>query len=162
MSVPSIPQPFRARTEGPIGPVKLDGIPTDFSIRVGDPLPKVRVGIDALKIDPLKTDSHVSVDPLKTDSHVSVDPLKTDSHVSVDPLQTDSRIKFDPIELAISKLPDIRTHLPANFSLNLCVLGFKVLSIRLCGEAQVVTEPYKPNPCEICESGRRVLGAEMT
>jgi hypothetical protein len=151
VSVPSIPQPFRARTEGPIGPVKLEGIPTDLSIHVGDPLPKVRVGIDALKIDPLKTDSHVSVDPLKTDSHVSVDPL-----------QTDSRIKFDPIELAISKLPDIRTHLPANFSLNLCVLGFKVLSIRLCGEAQVVTEPYKPNPCEICESEGRVLGAEMT
>jgi hypothetical protein len=26
----------------------------------------------------------------------------------------------------------------------------ELLSLRLCGEAQVITEPYHPNPCETC------------
>jgi hypothetical protein len=25
--------------------------------------------------------------------------------------------------------------------------------IRLCGEAQIITEPYRPNPCESCGTG---------
>jgi hypothetical protein len=31
-------------------------------------------------------------------------------------------------------------------------MGMELLSIRLCGEAQIITEPYKPNPCERCGS----------
>jgi hypothetical protein len=122
----SIPQPFRTRVEGPIGPVSVSGIPSSFTITVASPLPKVSVGVDPLKI-------------------------------GVDPLNTDSRVRLEPVGLSVSieKIPDVRAHLPANFSLNLCVLGIQLFSIRLCGEAQVITEPYRPNPCERCAEERR-------
>jgi hypothetical protein len=133
----SIPQPFRARVEGPIGPVSVSGIPSNFTFTLGDPLPKVSVGIDPLK---------VGIEPLKTDSHVAIDALKTDSKVAVDPLT----VRLDPLNLSIGidRIPDVRAHLPASFSLSLCVLGIQLVSIRLCGEAQVITEPYTPGPCE--------------
>jgi hypothetical protein len=33
----------------------------------------------------------------------------------------------------------------------------ELLSLRLCGEAQIITEPYEPNPCEICGSSRHTI-----
>lgn len=55
-----------------------------------------------------------------------------------------------PVELKITELPSIRAHLPAAFNVGLSVLGIELVSVRLCGEAQMITEPYKPNPCEGC------------
>ncbi|WP_028063962.1 hypothetical protein [Solirubrobacter soli] len=135
MSV-SIPQPFRARVEGPIGPVSFSGIPNSFSLKILDPIPKVTAALDALT-----TDSKVRIDPLTTDSTVRIDPLTTNSSVRVEPLD---------IGLSLDKIPDIRAHLPAHFSLCLRVLGVPLLSISLGGEAQVITEPYRPGPCERC------------
>jgi hypothetical protein len=117
----AIPQPFRARVEGPIGPVSVSGVPTSFTLKIADPLPKISVGLDPLR---------VTLDPVKTDSKIAVDPLR--------------------LNIGIDRIPDVRAHLPASFSLNICVLGFRLLSIGLCGEAQVITEPYRPNPCERC------------
>jgi hypothetical protein len=54
------------------------------------------------------------------------------------------------LNLSITKIPDIRAHLPANFSVGLSLLGMDLMCIRLCGEAQVITEPYVRNPCEYC------------
>lgn len=69
------------------------------------------------------------------------------------------RAHIDPIELntnvSIHKIPDIRAHLPANFSVGLSLLGVELFCIRLCGEGQVITEPYRPNPCEYCGRARR-------
>jgi hypothetical protein len=61
-------------------------------------------------------------------------------------------ITLKPIDLnlAITKIPDIRAHIPANFSVGLSLLGMDLLCIRLCGEAQMITEPYVRNPCEYC------------
>jgi hypothetical protein len=56
------------------------------------------------------------------------------------------------LNLAITEIPEIRGHLPADFCVGLSVMGVELLSIRLCGEAQIITEPYKPNPCERCGS----------
>lgn len=62
------------------------------------------------------------------------------------------QLGVDPIDfsLRIKEIPAIRAHLPANFKVGLSLLGNELLCVNLCGEAQVITEDYKPNPCEIC------------
>ncbi len=62
------------------------------------------------------------------------------------------QLGVDPIDfsLRVKEIPAIRAHLPANFKVGLSLLGNELLCINLCGEAQVITEDYKPNPCEIC------------
>lgn len=52
--------------------------------------------------------------------------------------------------MRLKEFPSIRAHIPALFSLGLSILGFELVCARLCGEAQVITEPYEPNPCEHC------------
>ena len=52
--------------------------------------------------------------------------------------------------LAITKIPDVRAHLPAHFDLGVSLLGFELLRLSVCGEAQVITEPYEPRRLEIC------------
>ncbi|WP_298918675.1 hypothetical protein [uncultured Roseobacter sp.] len=62
------------------------------------------------------------------------------------------QLGVDPIDfsLRVKEIPAIRAHLPANFKVGLSLLGNELLSINLCGEAQVITEDYKANPCELC------------
>jgi hypothetical protein len=61
-------------------------------------------------------------------------------------------ITINPLELSVrvTEIPSIRTHVPANFTLGFSLLGFELARVRLCGEAQVINEPYVPNPCEVC------------
>jgi hypothetical protein len=54
------------------------------------------------------------------------------------------------LNMRIKEFPSIRGHLPANFCVGLSVLGMELMNVRLCGEAQIITEPYVPNPCEVC------------
>ena len=61
--------------------------------------------------------------------------------ITVNPLDVSVRIK---------EVPSLRTHIPANFTLGLSLLGYDIACLRLCGEAQVINEPYVPNPCEHC------------
>jgi hypothetical protein len=124
MSV-SIPQPFRSRIEGGIGPVTMSpvtvaGIPDSFDIDI--------TGIPVV---------HLAVDDLPT-IHLSIDNIP--------------KIQFgvDPVELRLTEFPSIRGHLPADFSVGVSVMGLELAAIRLCGEAQIITEPYEPNPCEGC------------
>lgn len=64
-------------------------------------------------------------------------------------------IEFRPLEvrpldlsLRLKEIPSIRAHLPVDYRVGLSVLGFDLLCVRLCGQGQVITEPYVPNPCE--------------
>jgi hypothetical protein len=70
------------------------------------------------------------------------------------------QIGVDPVELSIrlKEIPSVRAHVPADFSLGVSILGIDLVCFRLCGEAQVITEPYRPNPCERCgpDPGRTV------
>ena len=61
-------------------------------------------------------------------------------------------ITINPLDLSvqITQIPSIRAHVPAHYAVGFSVLGFQLASIQLCGEAQVITEPYVPNPCEPC------------
>jgi hypothetical protein len=58
------------------------------------------------------------------------------------------------LNLRIREIPNIRAHVPANFRLGFSILGVELAALHLCGEAQVITEPYVPNPCERCGSPR--------
>lgn len=72
--------------------------------------------------------------------------------IGLDPL-TINPITFNPMDVSVrlKEFPSIRTHVPADFRVGLSVLGFQLVCLRVCGEAQVITEPYVPNPCERCE-----------
>jgi hypothetical protein len=77
--------------------------------------------------------------------------------LGIDPITINKvQLGIDPVELrmSIEKIPDIRAHLPADFSVGLSMLGMQLMCVRLCGEAQVITEPYVPNPCERCGGDR--------
>jgi len=78
-----------------------------------------------------------------------------DSTLTVKPV----RISFDPIETSVSikTVPSVRAHLPLNYSVCFSVMGVELAAIRLCGEGMVITEPYQPNPCEVCGPNRAVV-----
>ncbi len=63
-------------------------------------------------------------------------------------------ITINPLNLSlqITQIPSIRAHVPANFVAGFSFFGFQLAAIQLCGEAQVITEPYIPNLCEPCGS----------
>ncbi len=54
------------------------------------------------------------------------------------------------VNLRIREIPSFRAHIPANFHLGFSILGVELAALNLCGEAQIITEPYVPNPCERC------------
>lgn len=81
--------------------------------------------------------------------HINIDKLPK-IQLGIDPVT----LHLDPVELSLSirEIPSVRGHLPADFSVGLSLLGMELLCVRLCGEAQIITEPYRPNPCERCGS----------
>lgn len=121
-----IPQPFDSHVSGSI---TVGGIPQPFSATVSGIPDTFHINIDKLpKIQ-------LGVDPL------TINPVT----LHLDPIDLNMRIK---------ELPNIRAHLPADFTVGLSLLGIELLAVRLCGEAQLITEPYFPNPCEDCGRDR--------
>lgn len=109
--------------------ISVDAQPISAGITA---IPKLSIGLDPLTLEP------VTVNPLTlTLTPLTIEPLS----IEVKPLD---------ISLSLKEIPSVRVHLPVNFSLGLSLLGHKLFSARLCGEAQVITEPYEPNPCEHC------------
>jgi hypothetical protein len=66
------------------------------------------------------------------------------------------------LNVRIREIPNIRAHIPANFRLGLSVLGVELAALNLCGEAQVITEPFVPNPCERCGAPRTGATVQQT
>jgi hypothetical protein len=93
-------------------------------------------------------------------SHFDIDIGKLPKiSIGVDPLtatMTLTPVTINPVSLniAITDLPEQRMHLPADFTVGLSMLGLQLLCVRLCGEAQMINEPYVPNPCEHCGPDR--------
>ena len=102
--------------------LNLSGIPTNYGIGITS-LPKINVGIDRLNID---------IAPMEFTIH----PLE------IKPIDLSFRIK---------EIPSVRMHLPVDYRVCLALFGAELASVRLCGQAQVITEPYVANPCE-CRS----------
>jgi len=97
---------------------------------------------DPLDVDILPTTFGIDITHIADIPKISigVDPI-TIEPITINPLDVSVRLK---------EIPSIRTHIPANFAIGLSVLGYDVACVRLCGEAQLITEPYHPNPCEHC------------
>ena len=95
---------------------------------------------------------------INTNSNVSVKELpkidiNTNSNVSVKELP---KIDIDAntssvVNVAITKIPDVRTHLPSHYNLGFSVFGVELFNFSLCGESQVITEEYVPRRMEICK-----------
>jgi hypothetical protein len=90
----------------------------------------------------------VTIAGIPSTFHLDVDNIAKISIGIVDPVV----LHVDPVDLnlSIKEIPSIRAHLPANFSVGLSILGMELLCVHLCGEAQIITEPYVSNPCERC------------
>jgi hypothetical protein len=97
----------------------------------------------------LTFDNHLAVDiPTSYDFDITSIPK---IEIGLDPI-TINPLTIEPLDVSVrlKEIPSIRTHVPANFTVGLSVLGYDIACVRLCGEAQVITEPYEPNPCEHC------------
>ncbi|MCI0390639.1 MAG: hypothetical protein MOB07_17980 [Acidobacteria bacterium] len=100
----------------------------------------------------LGTVGPVTVAGIPDTFHIHVEKLPK-IQLGIDPLTVNPiTLRLEPVELnmRIKEIPNIRAHLPADFSVGLSLMGMELMSVRLCGEAQVITEPYLPNPCERC------------
>jgi hypothetical protein len=88
----------------------------------------------------------VTVNGIPDTYHIDITHLPK-IQLSVDPL------KIEPIDvsLRLKEIPSIRAHVPMNYCVGLSMLGIELVNVRLCGESQVITEPYRPNPCEVCD-----------
>jgi hypothetical protein len=97
----------------------------------------------------------VEVSGIPSTYHINLDHLPK-IQIGLDPL-TINPITLNPMDVSVrlKEFPSIRTHLPADFRLGFSVFGFQLVCLRVCGEAQVITEPYVPNPCERCEPEER-------
>jgi hypothetical protein len=111
-------------------------IPTEISGSLGAIGPVTVAGIPST--------FDINIDKLP-DIHIDIDKLPK-ILLGIDPLE----IKPLDLNLSIKQFPNIRGHVPADFCVGLSIMGMELLSLRLCGEAQVITEPYVPNPCERC------------
>ena len=120
----------------------VPSIPTSYDVKVDSPFPDMTVA----KIGPV---GPVSVDGIPSTYTINLGIPRIE--LGIDPVN----IKPVDVTVAISRIPDVRAHLPADFRVGLSVLGMELLCLRLCGEAQMITEPYHPNPCEVCGTPRR-------
>lgn len=90
---------------------------------------------------------------LGVDLDISGIPTSYSMGLKVEPLSMRldlAPIKLEPIDfsLRLKEIPAIRAHLPLDYRVGLTLLGAEVLCVRLCGQGQVITEPYVANPCE--------------
>lgn len=105
----------------------------------------------------LTFDNDLGVDLSGIPSNFSIDVTHLPKiEIDLDPI-TLNPITIEPLDLSvrIKEFPSIRTHVPALFTLGLSILGYELICARLCGEAQIITEPYEPNPCERCGEQKR-------
>jgi hypothetical protein len=98
-----------------------------------------------LTLHNIPSNFHVNLDYLPT-INLDVKPLT----LEIKPVSVSLDVKPVDVSLRLKEIPSIRAHVPADFTLALSVAGFELACLSLCGEAQVITEPYNPNPCEIC------------
>jgi len=79
--------------------------------------------------------------------------IPTDFSISIKEL---APIELKPIDLSLrlKEIPSIRGHLPLNYKVGFNFLGREVACIHLCGQGQIITEPYVPYPCEPVQQQR--------
>jgi len=119
-------------------------IPTSYDVDVDvdvNSLPTIVVG----SVGPVTIDGIPDDYTIDTTNKINITNLPKIA-ISIDPLE------IKPIDLSIRlmEIPSVRAHLPVNYCVGLSLLGFELANVRLCGESQIITEPFRPNPCEVC------------
>lgn len=104
----------------------INGVPTSYSFGISS-LPKINMGLDPIEIRPID----IGITSLPK-INIGLDPIE------IRPLDVSLQIKVAPT----------RVSTPANFKICLGMFGIELASIRLCGQGQVIAEPYVANPCE--------------
>jgi len=132
----SVPQPFQTsvQTAQPFR-TRVEGlptIPTSYSFAITE-IPDITYSVESLPTIRLSVDNLPPV-----------------------------RFEVAPVEIRLTEIPSVRTHLPADFAVGFSLWGVEVGAVRLCGEAQIITEPYRPNPCEVCGPVVRQPGSVPT
>jgi len=113
---------------GTVGPITVAGIPTSFGIS-GIP--------DSFGISSLPT---IELGTINLGA-ITLNPI------TLNPITLSPSGTFD---IALTQIPSVRAHLPSTYCVGLCIFGIEVFALRFCGESQIITEPYVPNPCERC------------
>ncbi len=72
-------------------------------------------------------------------------------NVGIDPMT----FKIEPLEIKpidmsfrLKEIPSVRIHFPVDYRVAVWLFGMELACVRLCGQSQIITEPYVPNPCE--------------
>ena len=123
------------RWAGRHGGYSMSGIPSHFNI----------------DLNGIPSNLHVSLDHLPTIT-LDIQPIT----LEIRPVNVSLDVRPVDVSLRLKEIPSVRVHVPADFTLALSVAGFELACLSLCGEAQLITEPYHPNPCEICDEKREV------
>lgn len=66
-------------------------------------------------------------------------------------------VEVRPIDftLRVKEIPSVRVHLPVDYHVGFSLFGMELFGLRLCGQGQVITEPYVANPCELRGNAQR-------
>lgn len=112
---------------------------------VSIPQPFLSKLVSPVSVELLSTSINLGINLQPITATINLSPV----HLSVDPLHF-SIDQLPPVEIRLTELPSIRAHLPVDMGVCMSLLGVDLMAVRLCGEAQIITEPYRPNPCERC------------
>jgi hypothetical protein len=98
----------------------------------------------------------VTLAGIPTDYDVTIPTAYTVGITQLPKIQLD----IDPLDVnvRIKEIPSVRVHVPSLHHIGFSLFGVELATIRLCGEAQVITEPYQRNPCEVCGTPVRQPG----
>ena len=73
---------------------------------------------------------------------IQLDPLNiTLAPITINPLDVSLRLK---------EVPSLRITIPVDYRVTFGLCGIELACIHFCGQSQIITEPYVPNPCECC------------
>lgn len=130
--------------------------PMGINLDILGPVELGRISVDPVTVNPLTA----SIQGIPTAFSLDIRELPLVDvnlrkvQLGVDPLA----LSLQPVALAIAitELPPVRVHFPAHFRLGVTLLGKELAAFEWCGEAQMITEPYVPNPAERCSPPRVV------
>jgi hypothetical protein len=73
---------------------------------------------------------------------IMLDPVSiTLAPITINPLDVSLRLK---------EVPSLRITFPVDYRVAFGLCGIELACIHFCGQSQIITEPYVPNPCECC------------
>lgn len=131
-------------------------IPKNYTFRMGG------LGGNVLEVDSDLDNIHIKEFPPLEFRLKEMPVMTINSNLAVKelpPVNSNIAIKELPVirlegktdlNLAITEVPEMRTHLPAHYKIELSLFGIEILKVGFCGESQVINEKYVPRQTEVC------------